>query len=104
MVAMVMVVEGGYGGSPSFRDHQVDFEEDLTEGVAFENTGHPLEDTAELLDFRLTSCYYSCVCIWVPLTNNVVEIRSKRYSKELNNFCCVLRLFCTCIVLMTLKL
>ena len=49
VAAVVMVVEGDMEVAlPLFGDHQ-DFEADRIEGVAFEDTGHPLEDTAELL-------------------------------------------------------
>ena len=47
VVAVVMVAEGDMEVLPPLGGHQ-DFEADLTEGVAFEDTGHPLEDTAEL--------------------------------------------------------
>ena len=51
VAAVVMVVEGDMEVVPPlFGGHQ-DFEKDLTEGVAFEDIGHPLEDTAELLTY-----------------------------------------------------
>ena len=47
MVVVDMVVEGDMEVPSRLGDHQ-DFGEDPIEGVAFEDTGHPLEDTAEL--------------------------------------------------------
>jgi hypothetical protein len=44
---VVMEVEGDMEVPPHLEGHQ-DFKEDLTEGVAFEDTGHHLEDTTEL--------------------------------------------------------